>query len=103
MAADADVSAERARDDRARRPDADDAPEPSVSPATVCFLFSALGEAWPLVAPSMTAAHGVSFLPQSVATSPLGAGKDRSVRASHAGVDASGGGRLEVCGVNYTS
>ena len=34
----------------------------------------ALGEAWPLVAPSMTAAHGVSFLPQSIATSPLSAG-----------------------------
>ena len=51
----------------------------------------ALGEAWPLVAPSMAAAHGVSFLPQSVATSPLSAGKDRSVQALHAGVDASGG------------
>ena len=55
------------------------------------LLFSALGEAWPLVAPSMAAAHGVSFLPQSVATSPLSAGEDRSVQASHAGVDASGG------------
>ena len=102
MAADAGMSAQMSRSDRARRPGADDTPEHSSSlPPFACY--AALGAAWPLLTPSMAADHGASFQPQPATTSPLSAGEDRLVQVTHAGVDDSGGAPEDVPSAEQTS